>query len=169
MPATCRRTRPVGAGLSGCGSERALMAELPRAPVQRAGKARRGTVLVATVLCLTPVACTERGYDYQEGRMASFGLPRVGQEQATDFCSSGSSGSGSVSLRIKDMSYLDVRDALREVTDEDVGNFGRAFRHGDEWLLVLEEEDSVRIIGYSKERNYSTAKLTSPGLCEAGA
>ena len=103
---------------------------------------------MAMVLCLAVGACTDRGYDYQEGRMASFGLPAVGEEQATDFCSSGSSGSGSVSLRIKDKSYQDVRDALREVADEDIGNFGRAFRHGDEWLLVVEDEDPVKISGY---------------------
>jgi hypothetical protein len=100
------------------------------------------------VLFLAAGACTERGYDYEAGRMASFGLPAVGEEQATDFCSSDSTGRGSVSLRIKDRSYHDVRDALRQMADEDIDGFGRAFRHGDEWLLVLEDEDPVKIIGY---------------------
>lgn len=103
---------------------------------------------MAMVLVLAAGACTERGYDYEAGRMASFGLPPVGEEQATDFCSSDSTGRGSVSLRIKDRSYHDVRDALREMADEDIGSFGRAFRHGDEWLLVLEDEDPVKITGY---------------------
>jgi hypothetical protein len=46
------------------------------------------------------------------------------------------------------MNYQDARETLRKVADEDIGDFGRAFRHGDEWLLVLEDEDPVKVTGY---------------------
>lgn len=51
------------------------MAGSQRASVQRTGRARRGAVPMAMVLFLAEGACTERGYDYEEGRMASFRPP----------------------------------------------------------------------------------------------
>jgi len=124
------------------------MAESGSVRPRRAAGKHRSAALAFLLPGLAAGACAGESYDFEEGRMASFGLPSVGNEQAADSCLSDSSGRGSVVFRVRDLSVSDVRDVLRQDADEDIGGFGRAFRHGEEWLLVLNDEEPVRIDAY---------------------